>query len=196
FQKYGRRCLSHFDESCEAEGATGDLTAICRAYLAAEGDALREVQAFSRWAEGAELKGNRSISGVRGSLDAHTGQRIFGELTRLVRALGHGGLLVVLSEAHSIAKCTERQREKAYTLLREFVDNFDSGRGAVATRITITGGDEFFSGSRSLQTLAPLYARIALPSGAEPPPPHRTWTSLIRDPYEYIHRAPRPMKEA
>src|SRR5690606_12911873 len=38
-------------------------------------------------------------------------------------------------------------------------------------------------------------ARIALPSDAEPPPPHRTWTSLIRDPYEYVHRAPRPMKD-
>src|SRR5690606_10081492 len=62
------------------------------------------------------------------------------------------------------------------------------GNGAVATRISITGTERLFAGPRSLATLAPLLARLEIASNAEPPPPHRSWTSLIRDPYEYVHR--------
>ncbi len=192
YEKHKKHALEKFSQACALESATGDLYALCRAYLAAEDDAHREVRAFTLWAEGEALLGRRKVSGVRGVLDLHTGQRVFSELTRIIRALGHHGLVLVLSQGDCIAARSPRQREKSYTLLRELVDNFDSGRGAVSTRIVITGGDALFEGPTSLQSLPPLFARLSLPSAAEPPPPHRSWTSLVREPFVYKHRKIRP----
>jgi len=192
FERHGSKAVSRFEEACDESGATGDLTALCRAYLAAEDDARHEVRAFSLWTEGEVLSERKAVPGVRGCLNSHSGQRVFGELTRIIRALGHSGFVLLLSEGDCISERSGRQREKGYTLLRELVDNFDSGEGAVATRITITGGDALFLGPRSLETLPPLFARLQMPSASEPPPPHRSWTSLIKDPEEYVHRRVRP----
>jgi hypothetical protein len=194
--KYMTRAPAQFTQAVEAEDTEGDLVAFCAAYLGATDDAAREVRSLTLWAEGHELKPRQIISGVRGTLDAHTAQRVLGQLTRILRALGHKGLYVHLSGGEEIAGRTARQREKGYTVLRELVDNFDSGRGAIATRICLSGGDALFEGSHSLRTLPPLFMRLALSSGAEPPPPHRTWTSLIREPYEYVHRRVRAPDQA
>lgn len=195
YERHGTRALDRFDRACEETGVSGDLSALCRAYLAAEDDAHREVKALTSWALGKSPSARLGVVGVRGTLDVHTGQRVFGHLTRLVRALGHAGLVLILSRGDALTTRTERQREKGYTLLREFIDNFDSGHGAVSTKIILTGGAALFEGPRSLQALAPLFARLSPPSDAEPPPPHRTWSSLIREPYEYIHRAVRPPRD-
>lgn len=197
-ERFGARSVERFDAAVEEQGADGDLTALCRAYLAADDDAHREVRAFEAWAEGVELKG-RAVVGVRAALGPQTAQRVFGELTRLVRALGHRGLLVVLHGGGHLTVRTARQREKSYTVLRELVDNFDSGRGAVCTRILIMGDERLFAGPRSIQSLPPLLTRLQVPSSAEPPPPHRSWTHLIQDAYEYVHRriqAPEDAKPA
>ncbi len=188
FERYGNRSHDRWVEAVEEEGAWGDLAAFCAAYVSATDDARREVQALTLWAAGQELRRQQLIPGVRSTLNAHTAQRVFGDLTRILRALGYRGLFVLLSEGHEMARRTDRQREKGYTVLRELVDNFDSCRGAVSARIHLTGGDALFVGPRSLRTLSPLLMRLELPSEAEPPPPHRTWTSLIREPYEYVHR--------
>ncbi len=188
FERHGKRSAERFEEEAEEHGATGDLTALCRAYLAAEDDAHREVRAFEAWAAGVELKRKRGVPGVRSALNPSGAQRALSELTRIVRVLGYKGTVVFLHDGDSITARTPRQREKSYTVLRELVDNFDTGRGAVATRIMLTGGDRLFDGPRSLRSLAPLLARLDVPSEAEPPPPHRSWTSLVREPYEYVHR--------
>lgn len=190
YARHGRKSLERFDAASEDIGASGDLTALCRAYLAAEDDAHREVRAFDAWARGVELKG-RAVADVRAALGPHTAQRVFGELTRLVRALGYKGLLVLLHGGGALTLRTRRQREKSYTVLRELVDNFDTGRGAVCTRIVITGDERLFHGPRSIRSLTPLLTRLEVPSAAEPPPPHRAWTQLIKDPYEYVHRRAR-----
>lgn len=191
-----RRPLSRWDEKSEEYGLGGDLVALCRAYIGAADDAHREVDALTRWALGKPQLSRFRVDGVRGVLDVHSGQRVFGELSRIIQALGYPGWVLVLSQGDSIASRTPRQREKTYTLLRELVDNFDSGRGSVCTRITLTGTSALFSGDTSLRELAPLYARLVAPSFAEPPPPHRTWTSLIKDPYDYAHRKVRAKSEA
>lgn len=195
-EKKGSRTLAHFDEACDQNGASGDLRALCRSYLAAEDDAHREVRAFTQWSLGAEPSARLKVEGVRGVLDGHTGQRVFGQLTRIIKALDYKGLLLILSRGDCLSGRTARQREKGYTLLREFVDNFDSGRGAVSTRVVLSGGAELFEGPGSIQELAPLYARVAPPSAAEPPPPHRSWTSLVKDPLTYVHRRVRPSEGA
>lgn len=195
FERFGRRTLERFDAAVEEHGAGGDLTALCRAYLAAEDDARREVRAFEAWCEGVKLKG-RAAAGVRAALGPQTAQRAFGELTRLVRVLGHKGLLVLLHGGGHLTLRTARQREKSYTVLRELVDNFDSGRGAVSTRILITGDARLFEGPRSIRALTPLLTRLVVPSSAEPPPPHRSWTQLIQDDYEYVHRRVQAAQDA
>jgi hypothetical protein len=194
--KYMSRAVLQFTQAVEVEDAEGDLVGFCAAYLGATDDAAREVRSLTLWSEGHELKPRQVVAGVRGTLDAHSAQRVLGQLTRILRALGHKGLYVQLSGGELIAARTPRQREKGYTVLRELVDNFDSGRGAVSTRICLSGGDALFEGNHSLRTLPPLFMRLALSSGAEPPPPHRTWTSLIREPYEYVHRRVRAPEQA
>jgi len=194
--KYLARAKAQFEKAAETEGAEGDLVGFCLAYLAATDDATREVRSLTLWSEGHELKPRQQISGVRGTLDAHSAQRAFGQLTRILRALGHKGLYVHLSGGQELAARTTRQREKGYTVLRELVDNFDSGRGTVCTRICLSGGDALFEGAHSLRSLPPLLMRLSLSSAAEPPPPHRTWTSLIREPYEYVHRRVRAPDQA
>ncbi len=187
FERYGKRSLERFDAAVVEHEAAGDLAALCRAYLAAEDDAHREVRALDTWANGTE-PARRLVPDVRGALGARTAQRTLGELTRLLRALGHSGLLLLLEGGGAITLRTARQREKSFTVLRELVDNFDAGRGVVATRVVITGDERLLDGPRGIRSLAPLLARLDVPSAAEPPPPHRSSTTLIAEPYEFVHR--------
>ncbi len=195
FERHGKRSVERFDSAVEELDALGDLAALCRAYLAAEDDAHREVKAFDAWASGTELK-RRLVPDVRGTLDARSAQRALGELTRIIRALGHSGLLLVLQGGGAVTLRTSRQRERSYTVLRELVDNFDAGRGALATRIVLTGDQRLFESPRGIRSLAPLLARLDVPGAAEPPPPHRSCTSLVVEPYEFVHRRIRQPEES
>lgn len=186
-ERHGKNSAKRFADAALWFGATGDLATLCGAYIGAEDDGYQEARAFEAWLHGTEPS-RRSHVEVRRALGPGTAQRALGELTRVVRALDLGGCLLVLRDGDAVTLRTPRQREKSYTVLRELVDNFDTGRGAVSTRIVVTGGDRFFDGPRSIRTLSPLLMRLEVPSEAEPPPPHRSWTSLIRDPYEYVHR--------
>lgn len=103
--------------------------------------AIPERRAYKAWCEGVEPARKYRNRQVRRALSERTAQRSLGELTRIVRALGHRGLLLVLREGDALASRTERQREKGYTILRELVDNFDGAGGAVATRLILTGKD-------------------------------------------------------
>jgi hypothetical protein len=193
-EKHGKKSAERFADAALWFGATGDLATLCGAYIGAADDGYPEARAFEAWLHGTEPS-RRSRVEVRRALGPGTAQRALGELTRVVRALDLGGCLFVLRDGDAVTLRTPRQREKSYTVLRELVDNFDTGRGAVSTRIVVTGGDRFFDGPRSLRTLTPLLMRLEVPSEAEPPPPHRSWTSLIRDPYEYVHRRITPPPE-
>lgn len=188
FERRGSRAGLRFSEAAAEAGAHGDLTALCLAYLESDDEARAEIRAYQAWLDGTEPGRNSRNPNVRAALNAHTAHRALGELSRIARALGGTGLAIYLHDGAALTKRTSRQREKAYTVLRELVDNFDTGNGAVATRISITGTERLFAGPRSLATLAPLLARLEIASSAEPPPPHRSWTSLVRDPYEYVHR--------
>ena len=187
-QRHGRNSAERFAEQAAVEAADGDLTALSLAFLASEEDADKEIRAFRAWLMGNEPARRYRNPHVRRALSDRTAQRALAELTRVVRAMGYRGTALFLSEGEGVTMRTTRQREKAYTVLRELVDNFDSGRGVCSARITITGTDAFFIGDKAIGSLAPLRMRLEIPSDAEPPPPHRSWTTLVREPYEYIHR--------
>jgi hypothetical protein len=178
-QKNGREgSAALLGEQIEAHGVHGDLAALALAYVTAEGEPKKELREFQAWMMGTNLSRTRTRAVARGSLMPKTAKRALSDLSRLIRALGWSGCLLCFSGADAIANRTPRQREKAFTVLRELVDNFDSDRGMTATRISVSGKRDFFEGPRSVQSLAPLLSRLHVPTFDQPAPPHRSWVTL------------------
>ncbi len=188
YSRHGEQSEDVFDERAERFGAGGELTALSRAYLTAE-DPEQAAELIEAWLEGTELGRAGETALVRSALSARTARRALAELTHLVRTLGFAGTVLCLERGNTIAKRTPAQRDKAYTVLRELVDNFDSGRGAVATRTVITGTKQLFEGPTSLRSLAPLLSRLEVPAGAQPVPPHRSCVLVDAAEPRQKHRA-------
>src|SRR5262249_3753145 len=114
------------------------------------------------------------------ALSARTAKRALRDLTRLVRALGFRGTLVLLEGADVVTRLPPARRAAAYATLRELIDNADAGRGLVATQIAVAGSSSLSSGPRSLASDPPLATRVAV--WEEPvravPPPHRPLIDL------------------
>ncbi len=174
-RRHGTASVRQFDHRVRRWGAAGDLTALSQSFLQRRPETERALEA---WLNGTELGRAAGCPGVRGALTERAARRVLVELTRLVRALGHSGCLFCLVDGDLLGRRTPRQCQRGYTVLRELIDNFDSGRGMVSTRLVLTGGDRLFEGPRSLRSLPALASRLVLPSPAEPPPPHRSWTRL------------------
>ena len=187
-ERHGKRSAERFDESAASSEAAGDLTALCHEYLAAGDDAELPRRAFTAWQDGVEPPRKAKNRRVRRSLSERTAQRSLGELSRVVRALGHRGTFILLTEGDALASRTERQREKGYTVLRELVDNFDGWGGAAATRVLLAGQSPLFDGPHSILSVVPLRMRLEIPSSAEPVPPHRSWTTLAAGSVKRRHR--------
>ncbi len=174
-RRLGPAAEKRFETRVRRWGAAGDLTALSRAFLQDHEEAARTLEA---WLDGTELGRAGGCPGVRGALTERSARRSLVELTRIVRALGHSGCFFCLVDGDMLARRTPRQSQRAYTVLRELIDNFDSGRGMVSTRLLLAGSDRLFEGPRSLRSLPALASRLDSPSGAIPPPPHRSWTRL------------------
>jgi len=188
-ERHGKRSAERFDESAASSEAAGDLTALCHEYLAApDGDTELARRAITAWQDGVEPPRKARNRKVRRSLSERTAQRSFGELSRVVRALGHRGTFILLTEGDALASRTDRQREKGYTVLRELVDNFDGWGGAAATRVLLAGQTPLFDGPHSILSVVPLRMRLEIPSSAEPVPPHRSWTTLAAGSVTRRHR--------
>jgi hypothetical protein len=180
-RKHRGESADRFAREAAARGESGDLAALCRAYLAADDpDANGAVRAYTAWCEGVLPPRKFRNRAVRRPLSERTAQRSLNELSRILCALGHRGTLLLLGEGDALASRTERQREKAYTVLRELVDNFDAAAGATSLRVVLTGRNPLFEGEESVRSVVPLRMRIEIPSAAEPPPPHRSWTTLCK----------------
>ena len=179
YERRKRTALEEFDKGVKEHDAEGDLAELCRSYLTAdEEDAEAEIRAFSAWCDGIEPPRRFKNAAVRRALSERTAQRNLNALTRILLGLGHKGLLLLLSEGDRMTGRTERQREKAYTVLRELIDNFDVAQGATSLRIVITGQEPLFEGPRSIRSVRPLAMRLDAPSDAAPAPPHRSATII------------------
>ncbi len=190
YRRFYTRSVEHLDEGIEQFGASGDLVALARAYLAADLEAKRELREYDAWLEGVELTRVYKRPVARESLTPKTARQALGDLSRLMRALGYAGCVLLFTGGHHLTQRTPRQREKGYTVLRELIDNFDSERGAISTRITISGLPPLFEGPNSLNTLEALRSRVQPLGLAEPPPPHRSQVTLSADAREIRPRLP------
>lgn len=176
-ERRGERAHGAFESAAEREGAYGDLTELCLAYLDAARGPRREAARIDAWISGTELR--RADGDGAAALTPRTAKRALAELSRVVRALGHRGILVVFPGAEVLTRLPDARRRDTYTVLRELIDNVDGGRGLVATALLVVGARPLFEGTRSLAQLPPLAMRIgAAGSRAGLVPPHRTLIEL------------------
>lgn len=181
YDEHGTSSAERFRQGGEDIGVAGDLFSLCESYLANDDpDAPAERRAFAAWLDGTLPAKKYRNPNIRRALTERSAQRALATFTGIVRVLGYRGLVVILGEGESLAERTLRQRERAYTILRELVDNFDGMAGeATSVRVILTGQDALFFGKKSLQSLPPLEMRLSVPSDASPPGPHRSWTTLV-----------------
>ncbi|HEU4536937.1 MAG TPA: BREX system ATP-binding domain-containing protein, partial [Polyangiaceae bacterium] len=171
-----------FVEAAAREHAAGDLTALCRAYLGASNAsaATRAKRALDAWLDGASLERSEEGAPVLGALGPVTARRALAELTRVLRALGARGTLLLFENAHQLARLPDARRDGVYTVLRELIDNADGARGLASTRVMLLGLSELYEGRTSIASSPPLATRV-LPDGrppAGPPPPHHPFIDL------------------
>jgi hypothetical protein len=173
---HGAQALRRLDDNLARLGRGGDLIVLARALVAAAREPRRERKELQAWLDGVRLQHTEVVTPV-GPLSDRTAKRALAELTAIVRALEHAGLLVILMNGDVLTKLPAGRRMRAYTLLRELVDNADGGRGLVATRLMLVGGSALVDGPKGLGNLRPLATRLfAKESG--PPPPHRPVVTL------------------
>jgi hypothetical protein len=180
-KRHGPRSGARFAEAVEQFGAWGDLAALCQAYVETSSQPRRAALALKAWHSGTELRRQSRWPVVRAALSAKTARRALGDLTKVIRCLGFAGCVFCFVEGDVMTRRTPRQRERAYTVLRELVDNFDGRRGMISARLIITGGARLFEGPRSVQCLPPLLSRLHGSIGTTPVPPHRSWVQFSPD---------------
>jgi hypothetical protein len=165
-EKRGRRALERFDEAADQVGLSGDLAVLARSFIASAREARHEARLVRAFFEGSDVS-DAASAGPLGEFSARTAKRTLAQLTRLVRALGYEGTLLVARRAGSLASLPPGRREGAYTVLRELIDNAEGTRGMICTRLYVSGGEELFEGSRSLGENRPLATRVLAGAGDE-----------------------------
>jgi hypothetical protein len=189
--------LADFDARTDAEHAAGDLVTLARSYVAAHTASRIEAKRIEAWLSGVELARADPSAPALLALGPRTAKRALGDLTRLVRALGWRGTVIVFREADVVSRLSPARREAAYTVLRELVDNADGGRGLVAAQLVLSASTSFFTGTRSVGSLRPLETRIAAvhDDAGAPPPPHRPILDLLV-PEGFRRTEPRALRPA
>lgn len=176
----GAESLSRFDQGIAAYGAGGDLCALARAYVQPARKPRREAQRIDAWISGTELARSEESTALA-ALSPRTARRALRELSHLVRVLGWRGTFVVFERAEVLPKLPAGRRDDAYTVLRELIDDNDTGRGLVATRLVVSAGPALFDSKHGIGLLPPLAMRVLpLTTGGivGPPPPHAPFVAL------------------
>nr|MBP6835511.1 DUF2791 family P-loop domain-containing protein [Deltaproteobacteria bacterium] len=172
--------VAAFDRAAARYGAAGDLSVLSREYLDASPRSSRVAARLDAWLSGTELARVEGRVTALSSLTSITARRALGEFTRLLRALGHHGLLMVFEGAEVLTRLSPARRDGSFTVLRELVDNADGGRGLVAAQLWVSGTAALFDGPRAITAFRPLATRVLVTSTFEGtfPPPHRALVDL------------------
>ena len=172
--------LRRFEEGVATYSAHGDLASLSRDYLEDATGRSAPAGRIDAWLAGTDLSRVEARATVLGRLDPASALRALGEFTRLVRALGHRGTLMVFEGAEVLARLSAARRDGAYTVLRELVDNADGARGLVSAQLWIGATALLFDGARGIATSRPLATRVLAPGAfeGELPPPHRPLVDL------------------
>ncbi len=134
-----------------------------RGYHRAVGDGdVATADALASWLSGQPhvAATARRSAGVRGDLDHFLALGFLQGLLRVLREIGHPGLLVVLDEVETLQRVRSDARTKALNALRQLIDDVDAGRFP-GLYLMVTGTPAFFDGRQGVQLLPPLAARLA-----------------------------------
>ena len=172
--------LAAFDREAARFGAHGDLAVLTREYLDAAGRPARPASRIDAWLAGTDLSRVESRGAALSSLSAPTALRALGECSRLVRALGHRGLLLVFEGAEVLTRLSASRRDGGFTVLRELIDNADGARGLVSAQLWVGATALLYDGARGIALSGPLASRVLAPAPASDdlPPPHRPLVDL------------------
>lgn len=151
-----KKALEAFDEITTERAYEGDLVSLVRGYIASIREPRQELRALRAFLDGREADAAITMHG----LSLRNAKRVLFELSHVVAACGHEGLLLIAKRGERLTDLPPVRREVAYTVLRELVDNTDSARGFVATRFMVVGSEALFEGSRSISTETPLATRV------------------------------------
>ena len=172
--------LAAFDREAARFGAHGDLAVLTREYLDSAGRPARPASRIDAWLAGTDLSRVESRGAALSSLSAPTALRALGECSRLVRALGHRGLLLVFEGAEVLTRLSASRRDGGFTVLRELIDNADGARGLVSAQLWVGATALLYDGARGIALSGPLASRVLAPAPASDdlPPPHRPLVDL------------------
>ncbi len=172
--------VAAFEHAARRFGAAGDLSVLSREYLDAGPRPARVAARLDAWTSGTELTRVEGRVTALTSLTSLTARRALGEFTRLLRALGHHGLLMVFEGAEVLTRLSPARRDGSFTVLRELIDNADGGRGLVAAQLWVSGTAALFDGPRAITAFRPLATRVLVTSTFDGtfPPPHRALVDL------------------
>lgn len=126
-----------------------------------EGD-IATADALASWLGGQPhvAAAARRTAGVKGDLDHFLALGFLQGLLRLLREIGHPGLLVVLDEVETLQRVRSDARTKALNALRQLIDDVDAGRFP-GLYLMVTGTPAFYDGRQGVQLLPPLASRLA-----------------------------------
>ncbi len=169
-----------FERGALRYGAAGDLSVLSREYLDASPRPARALARLDAWLSGTELARVEGRVAALASLTSVTARRALGEFTRLLRALGHHGLVMIFEGAEVLTRLSPARRDGSFTVLRELIDNADGGRGLVAAQLWVSGTAALFDGPRAITAFRPLATRVLVTSTFDGtfPPPHRALVDL------------------
>ncbi len=102
----------------------------------------------------------RRVAGIRGDLDHFLALGFLQGLLKVLREVGHPGLLVVLDEVETLQRVRSDARTKALNALRQLIDDVDTGRFP-GLYLMVTGTPAFYDGRQGVQLLPPLASRLA-----------------------------------
>ncbi|MEJ7735701.1 MAG: BREX system ATP-binding domain-containing protein [Polyangiaceae bacterium] len=160
--RHGRAAPQEMDERLGAAHLDGELATLARLWIEGRGGRAEHAR-LEGWIAGTELgraAAPEARDGALPALSARTAKRVLVEVTRVVRALGWRGTLLVVEGAEAMASLPPARRQAAYTVLRELLDNADGGRGMTAALVVVAGSTSLFTGPRSIGSLPPLAARV------------------------------------
>lgn len=104
---------------------------------------------------------------VKGDIDTQMALNFFHGLTLVLKFSGRKGLILVLDEVETIQRQRRDVRQKSLNGLRQLID-YTGDQRLPNIYLLITGTEEFFTGDRGVQLLAPLAQRLETHFGKNP----------------------------
>jgi hypothetical protein len=164
-----RDVLTRIETVLQTNRIYGDFAAAARAYFEARmDDDKATVELLARW-----FRADQDIKlpqrGVMKPISKIRGKEHLRSLSAMVAGLGYKGMLIIIDELEAIMEETTTRRRKAYTILRELMDNVDGENGMKNTCFYAAAPPGQFESQKGFIEVEPLASRIQAPIAVSSP---------------------------